>query len=266
MAEEERGGAQNVWLLFIALGLGLVVVVIYNVHIYKVRREGRGKAIHLLRVTRDIDAGDKLASDDLEKRLVPRQYEQSLGNVVGADTLDFAIGQALNRPIEKGQWLLWEHITGGDTRKPAWQIGQGNVAVGVPLDTKTVPGDILRQNDRVNIVGLIPIGSTLKTFRIIEGVRVLAIGGEGIKVPKSIDDSPKVGGVSRSYHSITVEVSQDVSLKFTNILTHVSGRCWVELLSSREEPNPKKFGRINPLLEKIAAEPSRPVRGETDWE
>ena len=45
MAEEEQSGGQNVWLLLIALGLGLVVVIIYKVHILKVREEGRSGII-----------------------------------------------------------------------------------------------------------------------------------------------------------------------------------------------------------------------------
>jgi Flp pilus assembly protein CpaB len=266
MAEDERGGIQNVWLLFIALVLGALVVVIYNVHIYNVRREARGKTVRLLRVTRDMREGEDLKKEDLEVVAVPRQYERSLGDVVGEDNLSFATGQMLNRPIEKGRWLLWEHITGTDTRKPANEISKGNIAVAVPLDSKMVPGDILRQNDRVNIVAHLPIGASLKTFRIIEGVRVLAIGGEGIR-PGAVADNPRSAGKpSRSYRSVTVEISKESAIEFANILTYVSGRCWVELLSSREEKTPS-FGRINPQLKELAKQPSKPVRGvEDEWE
>jgi len=158
MAEEERGGVQNVWLLFIALGLGLLVVVIYNVHIYNVRREGRGR-----------------------------------------------------------------------------------------------------------LVGLLPMGSSLKTFRIMEGVRVLAIGGEGIQPSRGVDDPAPSRRAARSYRSITVEVSKDVSLEFANVLTHVSGSPWVELISSRDRSD-RNFGRINPLLKDLAKQPSRPPASVDDWD
>jgi hypothetical protein len=111
MAEEERGGIQNVWLLFIALGLGLVVVFIYNVHIYKVRQEQRGQSIRLLSVTRDMERGDKVGPDDLVVKTVPKQYEGTLGNVVPEGDLKFAIGTVVNDTIGKGQWLMWTHIT-----------------------------------------------------------------------------------------------------------------------------------------------------------
>lgn len=265
MAEEERGGVQNVWLLFIALGLGLLVVVIYNVHIYNVRREGRGRSVLLLRLLTDMEAGKKLTAEDLESVPVPRQHESSLGNVVPEENRNYAVGQALNRAVEKGRWLLWEHITGRPPGDPAYAIGRGNVAVAVPLNSKLSPGDILRPNNRVNLVGLLPVGSSLKTFRIMEGVRVLAIGGEGIKPSRGIDDPAPSRRAARSYSSITVEVSKDVSLEFANVLTHVSGSPWVELISSRERSD-RNFGRINPLLKDLAKSPSKPPASVDDWD
>ena len=261
MAEEERTGVQNVWLLIIALGLGLIVVAIYNVHIWKVRQEGRGQNIRLLRVTRDFSPGDKIGADDLADVPVPKQYEASLGNVIGADNWDFAVGNVVNQAIEKDQWLLWGHITNEDTSKPSNVLGKGNVAVAVPLDPRLVPGDILRQNDRVNVLGLLSIGGTLKSFRIIEGVRVLAIGGEGLKPGKSFERRPKARRAARSYRNITIELSKEVSPLFANVLTHVSGSCWVELISARDERN-RTHGRINPLLKDLGAQPNRPVKAE----
>jgi len=261
MAEEERSGVQNVWLLVIALALGVIVVVIYNVHIYRVRQEGRGQTIRLLRVTRDMQPGDLIAGEDLVVKLVPKQYEASLGNVVDAENLDFAIGNTVNQGIEKDQWLLWGHITSVDKSRPANVITKGNVAVTVPLESRMSLGDILRQNDRVNIVGLLPVGEALKTFRIMEGVRVLAIGGQGIKPNKSIERGPKERKGMRSYRNITIEVSPTVSIEMANVLTHVSGGCWVELVSSNEEKK-SSYGRINPQLKKFGESPSGPLRGD----
>jgi len=266
MAEEERSGVQNVWLLFIALGLGIIVVVIYNVHIYRVRQEGRGQTIRLIRVTRDMTPGDKIGAEDLLVKLVPKQYEASLGNVVDAENLDFAIGNTVNQAVEKDQWLLWGHITNVDRSRPANVISRGNVAVTVPLEARMALGDILRQNDRVNIVGRLPVGETLKTFRIMEGVRVLAIGGEGIQPDKSANRGPKARRGMRTYRSITVEVSPNVSIGLANVLTHVSGNCWVELLSSKEAKK-TTYGQINVQLKKLADAPSGPLRGEAqDYE
>jgi hypothetical protein len=263
MAEEERSGVQNVWLLLIALGLGLIVVVIYNVHIYRVRQEGRGQTIRLLRVTRDLEPGDKIGVDDVVVKPVAKQYQSSLGSVVDAENLDFAIGSTVNTAVGKDQWLQWGHITDTGTKSDN-EISPGNVGLGVPLDSRMVPGDILRPNARVHIVGLLPVGGSLKTFRIIEGVRVVAVAGAGLQPAKTMDRAARAEKGPRSYRSISIEVAQDVSLEFANVLTHVSGSCWVELVSSRER-NSKNWGRINPLLKELAAQPSRPLKGE-DYE
>jgi Flp pilus assembly protein CpaB len=260
MAEEERGGIQNVWLLFIALGLGLVVVVIYNVHIYKVRQEGRGQSIRLLSVTRDMERGDKIGPDDLVVKVVPKLYENTLGNVVPEDNQKYAVGRVMNETINKGQWLMWSHITEVDIFKPAYSIGPGNVALGVSLDARSgVPGDILRPNDLVNIVGVLQVqGSAMKNMRIIEGVRVLAIGGQGLTETKG-ERTAKAAPPARSYRNITVELPKDISLEFKNVLTHVSGDCSIELLSSRVTKSPT-FGRINPLLKDLAVQPTKPLK------
>lgn len=261
MAEEERTGVQNIWLLFIALGLGLVVVVIYNVHIYNVRKEGRGQSIYLLSVTRDMEKGEKIGQEDLAIRPVPKQYQGTLGNVVPEENLKYAVGSTVNDAIGKGQWLMWGHITDLGNTKPANSIAPGNVAVGVSLDArKGVPGDILRPNDQVNILGVLSTqGTTLKYMRIIEGVRVLAVGGEGLNETKGGGRNIRATPPARSYRNITVELPKDVSLEFMNVLTHVSGECSIELRSARAAKSQTDL-RINPMLKDLAAQPSKPLK------
>ncbi len=253
MAEEERGGVQNVWLLLIAIGLGFVVALIYNVHINNVRQEGRGKQIRLLRVLRDIEPGERLEDEDLQAQGMPKQFEGTLGNVVDEDNRSYVVGQVVNRRVEKGQWLLWGHIANLDTSKPANVISKGNVAMTLPVDQKMSLGDILRQNDRVNVVGRIPTPGGLKTTRILRGVRVLAIGGEGIVPTRSIEPRRKTRRM-RTYRSVTLELTPETAVGLANVLTHVSGECWVELLSSQADRS-RDFGKINPNLEHMATSP-----------
>jgi Flp pilus assembly protein CpaB len=265
MAEEERGGVQNIWLLFIALGLGLIVVVIYNVHIYRVRREGRGKTIRLLRVSRDMDSGDKVARDDIVVIPVDKRFENSLGNVIGADSLEFAVGSTVNQAIEKDQWLLWGHITrvGEDNPNP---ISRGMVGVTVPIDPQRVPGTLLRPRDRVNILAVLGPGKgPLKTYRIIDWVRVLAVGGRGPEQARATSSGTRRPVGMRIYRSITVEVTPDVSLQLANVLTHISGSCWVELISSKDA-KPRNAGRINPDLKDLKAVPAGPASTTTSTE
>lgn len=256
MAEEERAGGQNVWLLVVALALAAVVVVIYNVHIYNVRRAARGEKVYLLRVIRDVEAGETLRDDDVEVAAIEKQHASMLGSVVGEENMQFAVGSRVNRAIPRNHWLLWDYITDLDTAKPANAITPGNVAVTVSVDPRLSLGDILRQNDRVNILGQIPQGQSLRTYRLIEGVRVLAIGGQGLKVSAGLDATPRSRRGMRTYRNITIEVTPETSIELSNLLTYVSGDCWVELISSKADKK-KSYGRVNPELANLAAAPSK---------
>ncbi|GEM_PF-1732216 len=256
MAEEQNAGGQNLWLLLVSLGLGLVVVVIYNVHIHSVRNAARGQQIELISLARDVDAGEKLRVEDLEVRTVPKQYQESLGTVVTGENLNFAVGQTVNRSLDKGRWLLWDYITGGGGITPAAAIKPGSVAIAIQLDSKLSPGDILRTNDRVNILGMI----SGKAYRIIKGVTVLAVGGYGNDLSK-IQKSSVTTRAPKTYNSITVELPEDVSLQWANLLTHVNGGCWVELRPTNERPL-SDFNIIVPELKKLGESAAAPARGE----
>lgn len=263
MAEEEQSGGQNVWLLLIALGLGLVVVIIYNVHILKVREEGRGEAVQLIRVTRDLDQGEKIAEEDLVVKLVPKQHQVSLGKVVPGENLSYVVGETLNSPINKGRWLTWAHITGDSSAKPSDQVGRGKVLKTIPLDEKKSLGDLLRQNNAVNLVGHVWMDKSLRTVRIIEGVKVVAIGGLGAKTERGAPTA--AGGNSRtgmrSYRDVTVELSPKVAIELDNVLTYVNGGCWLELIGTSSSTT--GYGVINPELKKLAAAPTVSRRGAT---
>lgn len=249
MAEEQSGGVRNVWLLLIALGLGLVVVIIYNVQIHRVRMEGRGRTLRLLKLTRDMDLNDKIGDEDIEIGAVPRQFEGSLGNVVDEDRRNYVIGKVMQRGARKGQWLLWSHLTGeaGVRENP---INPGSIGVTVPLDSRKSPGDLLRPNDKVNLIGVIVTGREAQTYRIIEDVRVLAVGGKA----KDRATGGRIGRTAagaRLYRSVTIEITPAVSLLLNNLLTHVSGDCWLELRGTTEGRS-RTAGQINPELKNLA--------------
>ena len=254
MAEEQNAGGQNLWLLLVSLGLGLVVVVIYNVHIYNVRTAARGKTILCLAVKRDLADGDIIKDEDLDTRVIPKQYEESLATVVRGADREFAVGQSVNQPIEKGRWLLWEHITGGVVGPTGGKPRKGHVATAIAIDSRLSPGDILVPNDRVNILG--QIGG--KVYRIIKGVRVLAVGGRGDE--GGANTKVRVGKAPTSYRSVTVEMPEDISPKWANVHTHVNGDCWVEIIPPGT-PNREDFLKISKELEKYAEGAGGPAPG-----
>jgi Xaa-Pro aminopeptidase len=119
MAEERRAGGQSIWLpASLGLNVALVVVVVLGVLFYNVRKGPWGHSIpsiDLIALARDVEAGEKLKAEDLEFRAVPKQYQESLGTVVMGEDLSFAIGQTVNRSLEKGRWLQWDYIAAAQT-------------------------------------------------------------------------------------------------------------------------------------------------------
>lgn len=252
MAEEERGGGvQNIWLLGIALGLGLIVVVIYNVHINRVRNEGRGLELELLRMARDIEPGQRLTEQDLEVVKVTESMARGLGKVIPAkDKWGDAIDSLVNARLERGAWLLREHVTKGKTA-PTNSLERGNVSFVVPIDQRKTIGTLLKAGARINVVGMLPgDDGQLRAARIIKGVRVLEVGGVSGEAGSGSSGSSTASGGMRSYAAVTIEVAEDLALKLSNVMTHVSGGCWVELPSSADRP--KDAEKIAPELIKYS--------------
>jgi Flp pilus assembly protein CpaB len=245
MAEEERGsGVQNIWLLVIAIALGLVVVFIYNMHISRVRNEARGAEIRLLRLTRDIEAGQRLTDQDLETVLVNASNAKGLeGVVTEGEKLGLAIDSVVNTRLERGRYLLREHVTKGKAGTVN-TLDRGNVSFVVSVDQRKTIGTLLKPGARVNLVGMLPADDgSLRAVRIIKWVRVLEVGGLGGE-----GGALSASGGMRSYTSVTVEVPEDLALKLSNVMTHVSGGCWVELPSSSDMPAADKLRLVPEVL------------------
>jgi len=246
MAAEETPGIQNKGLLVVAAVLGLVVVVIYNIHIQDVRKAGRGKTVALLQYARDLEGGETLTRKDIELVRVPKESAQPLGNVVDEDNKDYAVGSKINQDVQKGQWVLWGHVTAGRPRRPL-QPKKGWVAVSVEVDPKTVPGELVWVGSRVNIVAMLPVrGQPPSAKRVIEAVRVLAVGGRTY----TNESGSRKQRPATSYRAITIEVKKDVSLKLQNVLSHKSGNIRLELRNP-DDSLPPGAEEISPELESL---------------
>jgi Flp pilus assembly protein CpaB len=241
---------QNKKLLAVACVLALVVVAVYNFRIQQVKEAGKGKAIELVRLTHDLDAGDKIAAQDMELVPVEKSAAAALGNVIDKDNMNFAIGMPVNQRVVKGQWLQWGQITQQEAAQPSRKISPGMVAVTLSVDPRLSPGDVLRVGDRVNVLGVMALGSQpAKAYRIIDDVRVLAVGGRGARenLSRTSVETPQ-----QSYRSVLIEVSPEVSLQLSNVLSHVRGSVWVEVLNPDTGTSPLA-GQINPELRRIEA-------------
>ncbi|HNX26696.1 MAG TPA: RcpC/CpaB family pilus assembly protein [Phycisphaerae bacterium] len=258
MAEHEQQaiGVQNKWLILIALVLGILAAAVYNLHIKAIRDEYEGNSVKIIELRRDLSAGDRLRSDCIEACEIPatEAARKSFGNVIKWSQKDMLLvegGKRVNQPVRKGQFLLWDHITGREGTNPSNRISDGMVLKSIEFDKSQSLGDALSAGDRVNLCGLFSLnGQPLQSYRIIEGVRVLNIGGKGAAVEGK--------SVGQSYNRITVEVPEEVSLRLDNVLTHMTGQIQLEL-RPYSAPAPTDIN-INPLLGSLA---TQAVKGRT---
>jgi len=253
---EESSGVQSTKVLIVALVIGAIVAIVYNLHIYNIRKQSQPVMAEVLCFDHDMFAGDRIRpGKDIAVKRVPKSVTESLDGVVKKEALaKVEQDGVLNQDVRKGQLVFWHHVTADERTAPSWGIGKGKVVVALPLDSQRVQGDILRVGDLVNVLGLFSLDKKgpIRTYRIIEGVQVHAIGGKGIKGPGGSRRSSSAG--LRSYRTISVAVDKgnDVSLALSNLLTHAQGKeVWFELRNPKERLG-SNAGQINPDLVKLA--------------
>ena len=252
MAEETQG-IKNKGLLLAAIAVGVVVVIIYNVHIERARRLAEGDRVEVLRYTRDIRAGEVLKPRDLKIDEVDADTAKSIDGWARRRQMDSMLTMTLRQDVRANQPALMGHVVGGLNDRPAELVTPGMVGKTLELDSTTSPGTICRIGDRVNITAIFEVDpGRPQAYRVVSDVKVLSIGGMGPTDP-SVQDSRRARSNSRTYRSIMIEVSPDVSLLLDNLQTRLIGDWGVEIRNPAD-PDRTRPGEISALLRDFAQE------------
>ncbi len=280
MAESKNeSGLRNVKLLVIAGVIALLAVIGYNVSIQQAAEEARGETVRVLQYTEDLDIGEELTADSVAVKEVSKTFAGNLGKVIVLkedESAGLVVGMTLARGVKKGRWAFWDDVRRAGGKSPLeGLIDPTKVGVPLEIDPRLSPGEILQIGDRINLVGQVSIGGRpVQHHRLIEGVKVVSIGGRGLKSVKVGAYETFVSSSAKQYRSITVEIDRDESLAFQNLLSQVQGNVKVELLNPNARRGPN-WGKINPALKSLAeaAQPVRPgsgpgdaIRDAEDWE
>lgn len=252
---EQSPEVRNKGMLLVAFVLAALVVVIYNVQISRAREEARGETVLVLRFARNIKRGEQLdVKKDVVVQEMRKDFQTGLGSVVvlnNEEEKSSVDGAYVNRKINKGEWLMWAHISHEARPRASEDIRKRHVAYTLEVDA--VPGELLSIGDKVNLIGRIALkGKSLKSYRIIAGVTVLAVGGQGVrKTPLSGKRTRVSAKGQRSYRSITIEIRPDESLVLNDVLSNVVDGVTVELLNPDEATG--KSATVNPVLRNMPA-------------
>ena len=253
---EEAPAVQNWRLLVVACVLGLVVMVVYNLHISKVRRGSQKEQVTAFRYDRNLDTGDTVADEDLIRVQIPRDFAESIGRLLEEDEKDtLAVNQKINRDVSKDDFAMAGHFSNTPSIGPAGGLTVDEVQITIAIDSKKTPGKALRIGNYVNILGVLPTKQgTYMTYRIVEWLKVVAIGGQTNQRSTSGGSRNTAALGVRAYSTITVEVKRrnpDLSVEWSNLETHLRGPAIIEIAPSKHPPKKGMEGVIAPELKEF---------------
>jgi len=258
MAEKSQG-IQNMWLLLIAVVLGVLVVFIYNAHIAAIRAEKEGQYIKVLKVVRDLRSGDRITANHLGSEEIIRDSKaENYRKFVPFADRNRIISQSkpVNQMVYKGSLLKWDHITRTGKTNPARKIGDNMIARDIQTDSNL--GDLLSPDDTVNLLAVFPDENGVsKTYRFLEGVRILNINGKGAA---EYTGKSKTRQTKSRIRDISIELPRDVSLQLSNLLTHVQSDIDIELNKGGEAVTATPQ-ITNKILIKLAQKARTNIRG-----
>ncbi len=231
MAESKRE-LQGKWLLLIAVVLGVIVVLIYNAHIYALRSAQEGEKVAVAIVLRKLQPGDKIDKNDIGKQEIPRNITKRFGDVIKYDERGTAMGKRLLYAADKGSFLKWSQINPSHKISPSARLRRGYVGKPVTFSSDESLGDLLTVGSVVNMLGQFSINGGRYEYYPIMKVRVLNIGGKG---GADTTFNP-LGKGMKSYRRMTIEVPEDVSLKLSNLRTHMIGDVQIDLCPQDTQP------------------------------
>lgn len=250
--QEEAPAVQNWRLLVVACVLGLVVMVVYNMHIGKVRRGLAQEKVTVFRYNRNLDIDDVVKQDDLDQDTIPRTLATKIGKLLNEDEVGVvAVGQPVTRDVGKNDYVRAGDFTNVDSEGARNRLREDMVQISILIDPKVTPGRVLRVGNHVNVKGIFPTKQgTYKSFRIIERLKVVGIGGQ---TGKGGTSGSAQRGV-RTYETVTVEMKRkdpDVSLQWGNLKTHLHGLAVLEVCPSEHAPPKEMTGKINSELKEF---------------
>ena len=230
MAEDQKPPIQNKKLLIVALALALVVVVLFNVYVGRARQAGQGEKVTVVAYKKSLSGGI-IKESHLEPVKILAAYRIRYPPLVDWSRKALVEGRRLLRPVQKGELVskmqLAEYLPGGGLRlvKP----DAGTVAYPFTVDRKETPGDILKPNSRIDVLGRFAVKdhrgrNVLKTLVVIEKVRVLTVGGRGQGSAGAYGTRVRPSAGQRSYDKITIQVTRSVAIQLDHIRSHAYGR------------------------------------------
>ena len=228
---------QNSKILMLSLGLALLVVVLYNVQINKIRTEAKGTTVKLLQYKIEKRAGETITDrGDVQVVEIDKKAADGLKSAKTDEDLvpgGPVLNHKLVRGVAAGDWVQTNDLDSGEgnNRSP---VPNGEGLISIPIDPMYSPGRMLHLGDRVNVLGEVQIKpGQFKVVRLIDGLVVRSIGGKSINDVKPGEDASSTP--YREIGSSLPRQPKDMVMQWYNVLSYVKGgRAILELRNQRD--------------------------------
>lgn len=250
-------------LVIIALVIALVVVVLTNIYIETVRRQVNETAFEVYVLTRNVQPGDTLQQRDIQAQLVPQRFKDSFDRlqVVDRQAMSLHVDQrdTIQRPARTGDLVRSQLFRTPGLDDRALEVESGKRLIALPVNSASLPG-VLQQGMYVDIEApFFTGGSQPEVLTIMERVQIIALGTHSFS---EFDTDAPSRSSSRSYRTITIEVTPQEATDLAMILQLASGpfHLWIRNPNDTARPKLSKDGINARVLELVDRATGRPVR------
>jgi len=250
MNAKDKPASGSTTLVIVALGLALLAVVLTNIYIGMVRSQADADSITVYTLTRTVYPGEKLDDDDIEPKQFPGDFDSTFSNRVKPESLQLRIDTVIRRTAEQGSPLTHDLFTEPEDREIDLRITPGMRLYALPVNNRTVPGN-LRPGMIVDLEAPFRVGGKTLVIPVLEQVKVMAVGRRDIA-----DESNEGRGRSRpitSYDTISIELTPLQATQMSMIQRMTVGDFDLHLRnpSDRETPKIPRGGINERLLEML---------------
>ena len=202
--EAPRGDSR---LIIVAVALGILAVLAYNLHLSYVRNQARQVAFEVYRLTRSYAPGKALKKDHVKAVPVPEGFKDAFSGAIKDGDLENKIGVKFTRPARAEDILTYDMFRHAAADATSKLVPSGMVAKVLPVDSNTTATPILDPGMRVDI--LVSPAGLGRTLTVMERVEVVAVGS------RTVNDPPRRRG--GSFRSVTVAVTPVQARKLASI-------------------------------------------------
>jgi len=199
--------------LAIAAGLGIVGAVCNWLYLQRLSQEQKMISFIAVKEGVQLNVGDTFEESDLEEVPLPEKRVGALiSRAVPWTALDAVVGEHVNRPFSGGEIVLESDRTGPAMKDLSETLAEDEVALWVPIDSRSVVAEQINPNDTVSFQvngpgGPTPIEAPPAGPQIIGPFTVLALGTRR--------EAPNINQAART-SSVTNTNTMTVRVKFVN--------------------------------------------------